>query len=65
MPLLIPAIVLLLLAVILSAYGATRKENRLSHLTFRFVVFLCVTFGILIGGTILLFIAAGWKWGLV
>ena len=55
MPLLILAIILLFVAIILIAYGVSRKENKLTG----------VAFLLLIVGIILLFIAAGWKWGLV
>ena len=55
MPLLILAIILLFMAIILIAHGVSRKKSQL----------IGVAFFLLMGGIILLFIAAGWKWGLV
>lgn len=65
MPLQVIAVALLILAIILAAYGSSREENRHPHLTPGFAVFLAIVFSLLIAGVILLFISAGWKWGLV
>ncbi len=55
MPLLILAIILLFIAIILIAHGVSRMKYQL----------VSGALLLLIGGIILLFIAAGWKWGLV